>query len=115
MVGTKNKQFLLAALDKFDDFCLAQALDIRVGAYRPASAIHAVRVLQDQLFVIGVLFLPLMGALLGATISIIYAIINNTPSAQLSAGYMAVRIVAGGLSASSSAGFQPRAPAAPPN
>ncbi|MDM0015778.1 hypothetical protein QTH87_25290 [Variovorax sp. J22P168] len=96
LYGKGNQQFLLAALDKFDDFCLAQTLDIRVGSYRPASAIHAVHVLQDQLFIIGVLFLPMIGGLLGATISIIYAIINNTRSAQLSPGYMAVRIAVGG-------------------
>jgi hypothetical protein len=96
LIGVENKQFLQAALDKFDDFCLAQTLDIRIGSYRPASAIHTVRVLQDQLFTIGVLFLPLVGGLLGATISIIYAIINNNRTAQLSAGYMAVRIVVGG-------------------
>ena len=96
LVGTANQQFLLAALDRFDDFCLAQTLDIRIGSYRPASAIHTVRVLQDQLFMIGVLFLPLIGGLLGATISIIYAIINASRSSRLSAGYMAVRIVVGG-------------------
>jgi hypothetical protein len=96
LVGGENQQFLKAALDKFDDFCLAQTLDIRIGTYRPAAAIHTVRVLQDQLFMIGVLFLPLIGGLLGATISIIYAIINNTRSGQLSAGYMAVRIIVGG-------------------
>jgi hypothetical protein len=96
LYGSANQQFLAAALDKFDDYCLAQTLDIRVGAYRPASAIHTVRVLKDQLFMIGVLFLPLIGGLLGATISIIYGMINNTRAARLPLPYILVRIVSGG-------------------
>lgn len=96
LVGENNSQFLMAALDKFDDYCLAQTLDIRSGSYHPAVAIHTVRVLQNQLFIIGVLFLPMIGGLLGATISLIYAIINDTSGSRISASYMFLRIVVGG-------------------
>jgi len=96
LYGQGNVQFLAAALDKFDDYCLAQTLDINTGSYRPASVIYTIRALQQELFIIGVLFLPLVGGLLGSTIFIIYSVINGVSSSLIPPSYIIVRIIVGG-------------------
>jgi hypothetical protein len=96
LYGSANAQFLAAALDKFDDYCLAQTLDINTGAYRPAAVSNTIRTLQEELSLIGVLFLPLVGGLLGSTIYVIYLMINGGLSTSMTWGYIFVRILVGG-------------------
>lgn len=96
LIGDKNVQYLAAALDKFDDYCLAQTLEINVGNYRTNAVANSIRALQEELVLVGVLFLPLVGGLLGSAIFVIHTLMNNKLSAPLTWGYSFVRIIVGG-------------------
>lgn len=96
LYGAKNAQFLAAALDRFDDYCLAQTLDINTGQYTTTGISNTIRALQDELFVIGVLFLPMVGGLLGASIFVVQFLLNNRLTPTISPVGIAFRIISGG-------------------
>jgi len=96
LYGNGNKAFLDAALDKFDDYCLAQTLDINVGNFRMSGLNNAVRKLQQESFMFGILFLPLVGGLLGSSIFVVYLLMNRSTQAPPSWNYLFVRIMVGG-------------------
>jgi len=96
LYGEKNASFLAAALDRFDDYCFAQTLDINTGGYASSAVNNAIRALQDELFIMGVLFLPIVGGLLGSSIFVMHFLMNEKLAATMSWGYIIFRIIAGG-------------------
>jgi len=96
LVGPNNKALLIAAVDLFDDYCLAQTLGINTGKYRPAAANNVIGMLQEELFLIGVLFLPLVGGLLGSIVFVVQGQLSNGLKPPMTWGYLIVRILIGG-------------------
>jgi hypothetical protein len=96
LYGSKNAQFLAAALDRFDNYCLAQTLDINTQQYTTVAVNNTIRALQDEMFVIGVLFLPMVGGLLGAAVFIIQFLMNNRLYPTIGTFGILFRILSGG-------------------
>jgi hypothetical protein len=96
LYGSENKKLLDVAIDAFEEICFAQALGIPVGTYRPSAVSNTIRKLQQELFVVGVLFLPLVGGLLGSIVFTIHSLLNDQLSEQMSPGYLFVRVIVGG-------------------
>lgn len=95
LMGAENQGLLKAALDRFDDSCLAQTLSINAN-YRSDAVAGTIRMLQGELFTIGVLFLPLIGGLLGSVVFIVHALMNDRLSAPMTWSYIFVRVIVGG-------------------
>jgi hypothetical protein len=96
LYGTKNAAFLAAAMDRFENYCLAQTLDINTGPYSTTGISNTIRALQDELFVIGVLLLPMVGGLLGASIYVVQFHLNNRLAPTFTTVGIIFRILAGG-------------------
>lgn len=96
LYGTKNAAFLAAAMDRFENYCLAQTLDINTGPYSTTGISNTIRALQDELFVIGVLFLPMVGGLLGASIYVVQFHLNNRLAPTFTSVGIIFRILSGG-------------------
>lgn len=91
-----NKTLKAAALEKLSDYCLAQTLHLGPYSYREVAVRNAIRTLQQELSIIGVLVLPMLGGFLGATVFVIHVLMNDRLHPPMSAAYLMVRIIVGG-------------------
>lgn len=94
--GYSSKNLRNAALDKLNDYCFAQVLGLGSYPYRDVSVKNGIRVLQQELAIVGVLLLPLLGGFLGATVFVIHLLMNDRLHPPISGAYLFVRIIVGG-------------------
>jgi len=91
-----SKTLKAAALEKLNDYCLAETLHLGSYSYREVAVRNAIRTLQQELSIIGVLVLPMLGGFLGATVFVIHVLMNDRLHPPMSTAYLLVRIIVGG-------------------